>query len=197
MEPGLVATLPEPTSPEPASSTSPEVNELASSEESSASSTSPEVNELAEEPTPILVEQYIQPLVRADITMVELRRKVGHEKGKSWTSLLNDIVDQITKLQNSHATSKEICATLLKERGTKLGCLVICLFKLPRTSEGTIREGWENEKMCSNPRHSCNASSSATAKPSSNQVPGGLPASSPQDNPRVTPLNARQILSRF
>ncbi len=73
VEPGLVATIPEPTSPEPASSTSPEVdelasstspkvNELASSEETSASSTSQEHAELAEEPTPILLEQHIQPM---------------------------------------------------------------------------------------------------------------------------------------
>jgi hypothetical protein len=118
--------------------------------------------------------------------MVELRRRVGHEKGKSWTTLLNDIVDQIVELQNSHTTSKQIYATLLNRRGTRLGCIVTCLFKPSRTSEGTLLEGWENEKMCSNPRHSCNASSSATAKPSSNQVPGGLPASIPQGMSLVT-----------
>ena len=67
----------------------------------------------------------------------------------------------------------------------QLGPIVVVIGKLPRTSNGTILEGWENRKMCSNPRHGCNAGSQATDKPATMQVQGGLPAGYPRGNPLV------------
>ena len=117
--------------------------------------------------------------------MTDLRRKVGHERGKAWTALLNRLVGHIVELRNQQVVAKELDATLLKEHRTKLGPMVIAVGKLTRTSDGTIVEGWENEKMCSNPRHRCNAPSRATDKAPTNQVPAGSPASYLQGNQLV------------
>ena len=124
-------------------------------------------------------------ILKKDITMVELRRKVGHEKGKSWTATLNEMMDATINLQNRHVGYKDLYATLLKVYGTQLGSMVEATTKLTRTLDGTIIEGWKNEKMCSNPRHHCNASSSETAKPTTNRVQGGFPAPTRRDMSRL------------
>ena len=61
---------------------------------------------------------YIQPILTKDITMTDLRRKIGRERGKAWTTLLNDIADRIIKLWNQHVVAKGLHATLRKEHRT-------------------------------------------------------------------------------
>ncbi len=79
---------------------------------------SPDTAERVEDPTPTLVFNYVRPLLTQDTTMTDIRRKIGHEKGKAWTTLLNRLVDRIIKLRNQHVVAKDLYATLLKEHRT-------------------------------------------------------------------------------
>ena len=82
--------------------------------------------------------------------MTKLRKKIGYEKGKEWTSVLNSIVSQIVPLVNRRTPHKDIYDTMRTLYGHSMGQLVVSISTLPRHSDGTLVEGWEDEDLCSN-----------------------------------------------
>ena len=101
-------------------------------------------------PGALEVLDYVIPIVSAHTTMTKLRKKIGYEKGKEWTSVLNSIVSQIVPLVNRRTPHKDIYDTMRTLYGHSMGQLVVSISTLPRHSDGTLVEGWEDEDLCSN-----------------------------------------------
>ncbi|HUO42317.1 MAG TPA: hypothetical protein VMU35_05015 [Methylomirabilota bacterium] len=101
-------------------------------------------------PGAIEVLDYVIPILSAHTTMTTLRKKIGYEKGKEWTSVLNSIVNQIIPLVNRRTPHKAIYDTMRTLYGYSMGQLVVSISTLPRHSDGTLVEGWEDADLCSN-----------------------------------------------
>jgi hypothetical protein len=110
--------------------------------------------------------------------MTELRRKLGHDKGKQWTAMLNEIADFMIDLRNQRKATKEYHASIRKQYGSNLGSMAAAIWKLPRSSEGSIITTWENENLCSNPSHA----STTASKPADNTAEKQLQHSPPPAN---------------
>ena len=170
VEPGLVAGLraeqPVVTHQEHASST----GQNTPTEAPSPPEHEEEHAEQAEEPTPTLVLAYLQPILKTGIAATELRRKIGHEKGKAWTAMFNEMLDTIIDLRNTHTPNKQLYENMQNTYGTRLGSLVQGTMTLRKNTEGRIVITQENEFLCSNPKVPSNAPSNPPAKPSKNGV---------------------------
>lgn len=118
----------------------------------------------AEAPAYLAVEAYIKPLLAKGITMIDLRRKIGSEKGKQWTAMLNEVVGHAIQQANQHMQTPAIYRSNKTTYHTTMGCIVASIRKLPRSSEGNIAEAWETKILCSNPK----GASSAVTKDADN-----------------------------
>ena len=73
-----------------------------------------------EMPTAAVLLEYLQPILKTGIGVTELRRKMGHEKGKAWTALFNEILDTILRLRNTRTPNQKIYEDMQKTYGIQL-----------------------------------------------------------------------------
>ncbi|MGD0424875.1 MAG: hypothetical protein ABSA92_15670 [Candidatus Bathyarchaeia archaeon] len=123
----LPAEQPVVTRPEHASSTD---QNTASQVSSIGQNTTPEASSQPEDgnedtqqdeiPTAAVLLEYLQPILKTGIGVTELRRKMGHEKGKAWTALFNEILDTILRLRNTRTPNQKIYEDMQKTYGIQL-----------------------------------------------------------------------------
>ena len=104
--------------------------------------------------------------------MRDLRQKIGHEKGKLWTAMLNKMTDSIIKHREDRVAPREMSRRLVEAYSHNLGSLVAAINKIPRSSEGKLVEAWENEFLCSNPHLSKNEATGGAAKEAEKKLEG-------------------------
>jgi hypothetical protein len=129
--------------------------------------------------------QYLQPMLTRGITMVKLRLKVGHAKGKPWTSMVNKMAEAIIEHRKGRVTTKEMSRRLLEASSNPLGSLVVAISNPRITSGGSPVEGWEYKILCSNPKGPSPEATEEAAKEASKRLQVGLPEAKPEDNHRV------------
>jgi len=157
-----------------------------------------EAPEDSHEPSAIEVHQYVLPTLAQGTTMMKLRQKIGHEKGKLWTAMLNRMAASIVKHREDGVAPKEMSRRLIEAYSNNLGSLVAAINKIPRTPEGKMVEGWENRFLCSNPRVSGPGASSEAAKDTTKKLEGIIPGARGDDMIDLpgTPLTARQMVDK-
>jgi hypothetical protein len=119
------------------------------------------------------------------ITMVKLRQKVGYEKGKPWTSMVNKMAEAIIEHRKARVTTKEMSRRLHEASSNGLGSLVAAISNPRITPGGNPVEAWENEILCSNPRGPSQEASMEAAKEGSLKVPARLSEAKPEVNHMV------------
>ncbi len=60
----------------------------------------------------------LQPLLTKGPTIADLQRKIGHEKGKSWTACFNEMLDYIIDLRNHKEPPTQIHSNVANHFGT-------------------------------------------------------------------------------
>ena len=193
MEPGLVAGLPpEPASVAPSTAKSSATTIKSSgtttapttdSSDGSDSSTGAEQPHVEEEPTAALFMKYLQPLLTTGPTIAEVRRKLGHEKGKRWTALFNEMLDFMVEQRNQHVSPALIHGNARQRFGIALGSMVTAVVKLPRSADGSVHVSAETDILSSNPRGGSKRTTKSADKDTKNALPGG-------------PMSARQVVDQ-
>jgi hypothetical protein len=104
-----------------------------------------------QEPTASLVMQYLQPLLTTGPTVAEVRRKLGHEKGKQWIALFNEMLNHIVDQRNQRVSPALIHGNARQRYGISLGSLVTAVVKLPRSADNSVHVNAETDVLSSNP----------------------------------------------
>lgn len=111
--------------------------------------------------------------------MLKLRQKIGHEKGKPWTAILNKMANSIIEHREASVAPKEMYRKLTEAYSNNLGSLVAAINKIPMKPDGKIVEDWETRFLCSNPRVSGPGASSEAAKGTSERLQGSFTEAKP------------------
>jgi len=141
--------------------------------EGSDNTTPAEPAPVVEEPTAALVMQYIQPLLARGVVVAELRRKLGHEKGRAWTVMFNEMLDFVVAQRNQPVPPNLIHSSARQRFSTPIGSLVAAVVKLPRSQDGSVHVSPETDILNSNPHMAAVRATKKAAKDTKNELPGG------------------------
>ena len=113
--------------------------------------TTPEVPEGGTAPEAQEVVSYLYPILKVGMTLVELRKKLGREKGPAWVVALNSMVQFLVGLRNDKKGGNQYYEEIKKAYGSTLGDLAAGVLNYPKGPDGKVVKVYETLILCSKP----------------------------------------------